>query len=159
MAQAIIERQTVDFETLKTQDKYLFRANFQSIVFDGFLKVLPLSIENVPLCDSKEGEIYQISEILPSQHFTQPPARYNDASLVKTLEKYGIGRPSTYATIISILLERGYVIYNEAKSFVPTEIGTITSDLLVKHFFEIADYEMTSKMEENLDLIAEGKKN
>jgi len=109
------------------------------------------------LPELKENEKLNLIEIKPTQHFTEPPARYNDASLVKTLEKFGIGRPSTYAPIISIIQERNYVIKNENKKFVPTEIGEAVNKLLVAHFPEIIDIGFTAKMEKELDEIAEGK--
>ncbi len=157
MNDAKLEKQEILTETIETKNIYTFKSNYQKIAFDGFLKVLPLDIENSKSPDVKENEIYKIKEIISSQHFTDPPARYNDASLVKTLEKYGIGRPSTYATIISVLLDRGYVSYNEGKAFIPSDIGTKTCNMLVENFPNIADYQMTANLEENLDLIAEGK--
>ncbi|MGB9680673.1 MAG: DNA topoisomerase, partial [Minisyncoccia bacterium] len=128
--------------------------------FDGFLKIYPYSqIKTEFFGNLTENESLNLKDVKITEHFTQPPPRYNDASLVKTLEKYGIGRPSTYAPIISILLERGYVLRDQNKAFYPTEIGFIVNDLLVNHFPEIIDYQFTSQMEENLDLIAQGEKN
>jgi len=159
MSNAKIEKQNILTQTINTKNIYTFKSEYQKICFDGFLKILPLDIKNSGILNLKENDIYKINKVLPSQHFTEPPARYNDASLVKTLEKYGIGRPSTYATIISTLLERGYVSYNENKSFVPSDIGIKTCNILVQHFPDIADYQMTANLERELDLIAEGKKN
>jgi len=102
-------------------------------------------------------EEIKINEVLIKQHFTQPPPRYNDATLVKTLEAYGIGRPSTYAPIISVLQERGYILRDENKALAPTEIGFLVNDILVKHFETIVDYQFTSQIEEKLDEIAQGK--
>jgi len=157
MNDAKLEKQEIETQTIETKNIYTFKSNYQKISFDGFLKVLPLDVENSESPDLKEKEIYSIKEVTPSQHFTDPPARYNDASLVKTLEKYGIGRPSTYSSIISVLIDRGYVSYNENKSFAPSDIGTKTCNMLVENFPNIADYQMTANLEESLDLVAEGK--
>jgi DNA topoisomerase-1 len=159
MNDAKIEKQDIVSKTIDTKNIYTFKSNFQKISFDGFLKVLPLDVDNSGTIEIKENDIYGIKEVSSSQHFTEPPARYNDASLVKTLEKYGIGRPSTYATIISTLIDRGYVSYNENKSFAPSDIGTKTCDMLTENFPNIADFQMTANLEEKLDLIAEGKDN
>ena len=97
-----------------------------------------------------------LHKITPSQHFTQPPARYNEASLVKELEERGIGRPSTYAPIISTIVDRGYVV-KDGRTLKPTELGIITNGLLVKHFPTVLDIEFTARMEEELDEIEEGK--
>ena len=95
--------------------------------------------------------------LLPEQHFTQPPPRYTEASLVRTLEEYGIGRPSTYAPTVAVIQDREYVT-KEDKRLIPTETGKIVNDLLVTHFPEIMDYQFTAKMEDELDDIAEGKR-
>jgi DNA topoisomerase-1 len=158
MKESVFQKETIYIEDI-SENKYIFKKSLNQLVFDGFLKVYPyLEIKKEEPIDLKEKENLQIKEVKITTHFTQPPPRYNDASLVKTLEKYGIGRPSTYAPIISILLERGYVLRDENKAFYPTEIGFIVNDLLVNHFPEIVDYQFTSQMEENLDLIARGKK-
>ena len=94
---------------------------------------------------------------MPDQHFTQPPARYTEAGIIKTLEEHGIGRPSTYAGIISTIETRHYVEKNEDKRFVPTEIGTMVNNLLVEHFPKIVDLEFTAKVEQQLDNIAHGE--
>ena len=159
MTNAKIDKQDILTKTIDTKNIYTFKSNFQKISFDGFLKILPLDVENSGTKEIKEEEIYQITETLPSKHSTEPPARYNDASIVKTLEKYGIGRPSTYATIISTLIDRGYIMRNEGKAFIPSDIGIKTCDMLTENFPAIADYQMTANMEEKLDLIAEGKDN
>ena len=138
--------------------KYTFRAEGQILKFDGFLKIYPLSIKETQLPALEVNEILEAKKIAPIQHFTQPPPRYNEATLIKTLEKYGIGRPSTYAPIISTIQERNYVEKDEQKKFRPTEIGIVVNDLLVKHFPEIVDIQFTAKMEEELDEIAKGKK-
>ena len=121
------------------------------------MKIWPQKFEEKELPELEENESLKLVEVKPFQHFTEPPPRYNEASLVKILEKYGIGRPSTYAPIISVIQERNYVVKNENKQFVPTEIGEEVNKLLVKHFPEIVDVGFTAKMEEKLDEIAEGK--
>jgi len=138
--------------------KYTFRAEGQILKFDGFLKIYPLSIKETQLPALEVNEILEAKKIAPIQHFTQPPPRYTEATLIKTLERYGIGRPSTYAPIISTIQERNYVEKDEQKRFRPTEIGLVVNDLLVKHFPEIVDIQFTAKMEEELDEIAKGKK-
>ncbi len=141
----------------KTQNVYTFSANGQSLKFDGFLKVYPIKYEEIELPDLEEKEKLELLELKPDQHFTKPPARFNEASLVKTLEKNGIGRPSTYVPIISTIQDRNYVQKDRVRYFHPTEIGKMVNDLLVEHFPDIVDLKFTSKMEEDLDEIAEGK--
>jgi DNA topoisomerase-1 len=155
MANAIIEKESM-ITSCKNTDNYYFKTDLQIIKFDGFLKIMPILDADQSL-SLKENDKAEIDEIIPKQHFTEPPARYNDASLIKTLEKYGIGRPSTYALIVSILIERGYVNYNDGHAFVPTDIGLKTNDMLVDNFQEIADFELTKKIEDQLDEIAEEK--
>ncbi len=142
----------------KNFPQYIFQANGKTLKFDGFLKVYPLkSKENeLPLLE-KNDELEAI-KITSSQHFTKPPSRYNEASLIKVLEENGIGRPSTYAPILSTIQERNYVQKDEQKRFFPTEIGVIVNDILVKHFPAIIDIKFTAKMEKDLDEIAKGKK-
>ncbi|MFN7088442.1 MAG: type I DNA topoisomerase [Candidatus Paceibacteria bacterium] len=154
MPEALLEAITIDIEA----KKWLLRANGQKIEFDGFLKLWQTGIAERALPEVSDGEKLKLKEIIPSQHFTQPPPRFSDASLVKALEEYGIGRPSTYAPTISTLLERGYVVRDESKAFCPTSIGILVSELLTKHFPQIVDYDFTAKMEEELDEIAEGKR-
>lgn len=141
----------------KTKKQYLFNSIGQTLKFDGFLKIYPVYFEEKELPQLKENEKLELLELIPSQHFTKPPPRFNEASLVKNLEKYGIGRPSTYASIISTIQERNYVFKNKSKNFQPTEIGKTVNELLSKHFPDIVDLNFTSKMEENLDEIAQGK--
>lgn len=138
---------------------YIFRANGQIMKFDGFLKIYPQKYEETDLPELKEKEMLDLKEITPSQHFTKPPARYTEAGLIKELEENGIGRPSTYAPIISTIQDRNYVEKNEQKRFQPTEIGTVVNDILVKHFPQIVDINFTAKLEKELDEIAEGKDN
>jgi len=160
MQAAAILQTAVDIAT--EDQKYLFRANGQIITFDGFIKVYTEgrddSEENEegilpPLTD---GDRVIAKKIDPLQHFTEPPPRYGDATLVKALETYGIGRPSTYAPTLSTIQERGYVLKTE-KKYYPTEIGILVNDLLVEHFPKIVDTQFTSHIEDELDDIAEGK--
>jgi len=140
---------------------YIFRASGSVVKFDGFLSLYEESKDE---SDEKSSTLPELSEkeplilekIAPSQHFTQPPARYNEASLVKELEERGIGRPSTYAPIISTIVDRGYVI-KDGRTLKPTELGIITNGLLVKHFPTVLDVEFTARMEEELDDIEDGK--
>ncbi|PIQ92336.1 MAG: DNA topoisomerase I [Parcubacteria group bacterium CG11_big_fil_rev_8_21_14_0_20_39_14] len=154
MVPAIIDQTIVDV----LAKSYTFRATGSIIKFDGFTKVYEISSEEVILPPLTREEILKLLKLEGNQHFTQPPPRYNDASLVKALESFGIGRPSTYAPIIDTIQQRGYVKkWREDKRFHPTEIGTLVNDVLCKHFSQIVDINFTAKMEENLDKIAEAK--
>jgi len=126
------------------------------VAFDGFMKVYHSSKEKI-LPELTEGETINTKSILPTQHFTEPPARYSDASLVKVLEEYGIGRPSTYAPTIGTIIDRGYVERDDNKKLAPTDIAMIVCDVLVQHFPQIVDFEFTATMENTLDEVAEGK--
>ncbi|MDD3098508.1 MAG: type I DNA topoisomerase [Candidatus Pacebacteria bacterium] len=161
MPSAILEKTSITTECQTEKNKYLFRNNFYHLDFDGFFRVYPYSkpsnLQEKP--NLSLNEEMKVVKITSKEHLTQPPPRYNDASLVKTLESFGIGRPSTYAAIISVLEQRGYVSRDKGKSFIPTEIGTLVNNVLIKHFPNIVDYKFTSKIEEKLDNIAEGKLN
>jgi len=161
MPSAILEKTSISVECQGKQDKYLFKSNFYNLDFDGFFRIYPYSkpsdLQKKPSLEIKEK--LKIKKVTPKEHLTQPPPRYNDASLVKTLESFGIGRPSTYSPIISVLQLRGYVIRDKSKSFAPTEIGILVNDVLSKHFSDIVDYDFTSQIEEKLDNIALGKLN
>ncbi len=133
-----------------------FRANGQTIAFDGYLKVYPEKSQETLLPEVTESEKLELKELTPEQHFTKPPARYSDATLVKELEKHGIGRPSTYAPTISTIEARNYVTRDDNKRLQPTDIARIVTDLLVEHFPTIVDLKFTAKMEDDLDNIAEG---
>ena len=159
MKEAEIKKLVIDIKAKTDKDNYFFKAIGNQLSFDGFLKVYPISFEEVILPKISLNEILNLENINTLQHFTEPPARYSEASLIKTLEEYGIGRPSTYATIISILKQRRYVELDENKKFAPTEIGFLVNDILTKHFPQIVDVGFTAKIEEDLDEIAEGKKN
>ncbi len=145
------------YETLSVKinsGDFIFKSSGSKIIFDGFMKVYNISNndKDIKIPDVNKGEIVKLIDSKPQQHFTQPPARYSEASLVKTLEELGIGRPSTYAPTISTILSRGYVII-ENKSFKPTELGIIVTELLKKYFRNIVNEEFTADMEEKLDKI------
>lgn len=157
---------SVDIEGVSDQHHYQLRTTGSTLRFEGFLAVYEetrdedQSAENgddmkVP-ANLEEGQKQKLVRVLPEQHFTQPPPRFTDASLVKTLEEYGIGRPSTYAAILSTIQDRGYV-YREAKRLYPTETGNLVNDLLVNYFSDIVNVNFTAHMEDDLDQIAEGK--
>jgi len=155
MASAIFDTIAVD---IRASD-YVFRATGQKVKFPGFLKVYQEEKEEEEkvLPPLEEGDSLVLKEVVPEQHFTEPPPHYTVASLIKTLEEHGIGRPSTYAPTISTLLERRYVTLSN-KQFHPEETGIIVSDLLVKYFPKIMDIGFTAHLEENLDEIALGKR-
>ena len=162
MKPAVFDATSVDIEATppfaKTAgDKYTFKASGQILKFDGFLKVYPLKFEETDLPVMETGEPLEFLKLDSSQHFTKPPARYNEASLIKALEVNGIGRPSTYAPIISTIQTRNYIVKDENKYFKPTDIGILVNDILVAHFPEIVDVGFTAKMEEDFDEIAAGK--
>jgi DNA topoisomerase-1 len=152
MASAISDLTTIDV----IADKYILRATGSTIKFDGFLKVYPIKSEEVILPKVEEKEDLDLLKVITEQHFTQPPARYTEASLVKKLEEEGIGRPSTYAPTLSTIQDRGYVEKIERK-FHPKDIGELVNKLLVEHFPKIVDLKFTARMEKDLDEIAEGK--
>ena len=153
MAPAVFDSVSAD---IKAGD-YTFRANGQTLKFNGFLKIYPTKFEEKELPELKEKETLELLRLAPTQHFTEPPARYTEASLIKTLEKYGIGRPSTYAPTIATIQTRNYVSKNDQKRFFPTEIGLVVNDVLVKNFPEVVDIDFTAKLEKELDEVSEGK--
>jgi DNA topoisomerase-1 len=166
MPEAIVDATVVDIDTVGigmagaknfSPLPYQFRANGQILKFDGYLKIYPEKSQEIELPELKIKEKLKLLAIKKEQHFTKPPARYSDAGLVKALEKYGIGRPSTYAPTINTIIERNYVERDRDKRLAPAEIAFVVSDLLAGHFPEIVDYQFTAKMEDNLDAIAEGK--
>jgi len=154
-AKSAIFRQT---QATINNGKAEFRANGNIMVFDGFLKIYGSLSNDVILPELELNEKLELKKIDPKQHFTEPPQRYSDATLVKILEEHGIGRPSTYAPIISTLIARNYIERDDKKRFEPKEIAFMVNDLLVKNFPEIVDYEFTARVEDDLDEIAEGKK-
>jgi len=153
MRPAIIDQTKVDIMA----NDYTFRATGSTIKFDGFLRVYKTGIKENILPDLKEGDQPKFIDLKKLQHFTQPPARYSEATLIKALEENGIGRPSTYAPTLSTIQDRNYVRKNDDRKLAPTEIGILVNDLLVEHFPQIVDLNFTAKMEEDLDEIAEGK--
>ncbi len=144
--------------SIASKNQYGFRANGQTIVFDGFLKLYPDRAKENLLPKVTAGETVTTTELKPEQHFTEPPARYSDATLVKELETYGIGRPSTYAPTIATIEDRGYIARDERKKFFPNDIAYLVNDLLVEHFPHVVDYQFTAEMENDLDEISRGKK-
>ncbi|MFQ3565538.1 MAG: type I DNA topoisomerase [Aggregatilineales bacterium] len=168
MAHAVYNTLRVDIEAgpANASPNYLFRVSGNTIKFMGFLvlyedardeDLVPDEDEGRLLPELKVGERLDLLELLPKQHFTQPPPRYTEASLVRTLEEYGIGRPSTYAPTVAIIQDREYVTKQD-KRLMPTETGRIVNDLLVKYFPEIMDYRFTARMENRLDEIAAGRR-
>ncbi|MCL5010858.1 MAG: type I DNA topoisomerase [Patescibacteria group bacterium] len=137
---------------------YTFSAAGQTLLFDGFLKAYPAQFEETELPELEKGELLVLKELLPKQHFTTPPDRFTEAALIKTLEKAGIGRPSTYAPIMDTIQKRNYVEKDKERRLKPTQTGVMVNDLLVLHFPQIVEIGFTSEMEENLDRVAEGKK-
>ncbi len=154
MKEARMDKTSIDISA----KKYTFRAAGQMVVFPGWLKLYPESIREETLPKLAEGQSLYCQELKPEQHFTEPPARYSDATLVKALEEHGIGRPSTYAPTISTIEARNYVERDDNKRLKPTDIAFLVNDLLVEHFPTIVDYSFTAKMEADLDDIAEGNK-
>ncbi len=160
MTPAQFDTVAVDF-TVGGADN-LFRANGQTMVFPGFYKVYHEDLDDTAEEEDKRlpafdvGDAVKIQKLYGEQHFTQPPPRYSEASLVKALEQYGIGRPSTYASIISTLVNREYVTLDK-KRFMPTDVGRVVNKFLTDHFAHWVDYEFTAKMEDELDDISNGK--
>ena len=165
MNPAILDATTIDIKA----GNYLFRATGSVIKFDGFRRIYmegkddtatesvsSEEEENISLPVVKEGDTLDLRKLQPKQHFTQPPPRYNEATLVKMLEAKEIGRPSTYASILSTIQDRGYVT-RERGRLLPTDIGKLVNHLLIHGFPNIVDVEFTAKMEEQLDTIADGK--
>lgn len=162
MSPALLEQTTFIISPKDSPDLAEFRASGSIVRFQGFMALYQeatdevASPEDALLPDLKEGELLDVTKLEPHQHFTQPPPRYTEATLIKTLEEKGIGRPSTYATIISTIVDRKYVTKEENR-FIPTELGMLVNDLLVQKFPELIDYQFTAKMEEELDEIENAK--
>jgi len=161
MVPAVFDQTTVDIAA----GDYTFRASGSVQKFDGYLAVYQVAAEDDEEAEEankallpavSEGEVLRLENVRPEQHFTEPPPRYNDATLVKELEEKGIGRPSTYASIISTIVDREYVTKDQGR-FSPTMLGEKVSNLLVKSFEDIFDVGFTARMEEELDEIEEGK--
>ena len=155
MADAKVDATTIIFDN----NNYQFKTTGQVLIYDGYLKVYKdyEKSEDKVLPSIKEGEVLTSKEIKKEQHFTQPPARYTEAKLIKEMEDLGIGRPSTYAKTIDTIKERDYVTL-EDKKFKPTEIGIETTDKLQEFFSDLINVEYTAAMEEDLDKVAEGNK-
>ena len=162
---AVFDQTTVDIDAKNGSEVFWFRVTGSVLKFDGFLRVYEESKEGKDEEDEElkhklpaleAGQKLTLKELKPEQHFTEPPPRYNEASLVKELEERGIGRPSTYAAILTTIQERQYVQKVGGK-FSPTEIGLVVTDLLVENFRDIFDVQYTARLEENLDEIEEGK--
>ncbi len=165
MSNAVYDTMRVEIAAGETQDNmpYLLRASGNRLKFAGFLALYEDAKDEDATVDPDEGrilpemsihELLNLLKVLPEQHFTQPPPRYTEASLVRTLEEYGIGRPSTYAPTVAVIQDRDYVT-REDRRMVPTDTGKIVSDLLVRFFPEEMDYQFTARMEEQLDDIAD----
>jgi DNA topoisomerase-1 len=166
MPPALYDTMTVEIEAGPDESRpYLFRATGSTLRFPGFLIVYEEAkdedvqeeepVQQIP--PLTVGEMLDLVRLIPEQHFTQPPPRYTEATLIRALEEYGIGRPSTYAPIMATIQQRGYV-RREGKRLVPTETGFLVNDLLVEHFPEVMDYGFTAQMEEQLDEIAAGRR-
>ncbi|HEX2425473.1 MAG TPA: type I DNA topoisomerase [Actinomycetota bacterium] len=163
MADARFNQVGVDIRATSDGGTYGLRATGQTMLFDGFIRVYTEGRDDTVdedaearLPELRPDQVLRMLEVLPEQHFTQAPPRYTEASLVKTLEELGIGRPSTYASIISTIQDRGYVRL-EDRRFVPEDVGYVVTDGLVQHFADIVDVNFTAQMEEELDEIAEGQ--
>jgi DNA topoisomerase-1 len=161
MMPAVFDQTTIDIEA----GRFMFRASGSVLKFDGFLRVYEEgrdekseedeeAARKLPLV--RQGETLKLNSILPEQHFTEPPPRYSEATLVKALEEKGIGRPSTYAAIMTTILDREYVEKHESR-FHPTALGTTVNDLLVASFGDLFNESYTARMEQELDEIGEGK--
>ncbi|MFZ5523442.1 MAG: type I DNA topoisomerase [Pseudomonadota bacterium] len=154
---------TVSVDIRLGGDTTLFRANGQVLVFPGFIGVYMEDVDDATeeeggkLPPLVEGDVLPIDKLYGEQHFTQPPPRYSEASLVKSLEEHGIGRPSTYATIISTLQAREYALLDK-KRFVPTDVGRVVNKFLTEHFTRYVDYGFTAHLEDELDEVSEGKR-
>jgi DNA topoisomerase-1 len=163
MESAVLDTVSVEIEGKGTQNQYLLRASGSTLKFPGFLAVYEEAKdedqkeeENVRIPPGlEETQKQNLERLIPEQHFTQPPPRYSEATLVQILEEHGIGRPSTYAPILSTIVERGYVL-RENRRLSPTDIGELVNDLLVEHFPDIVNYGFTAKMESDLDKVAAG---
>jgi DNA topoisomerase-1 len=165
MAGAIYDTVSVRVQALSDEHQYLLQASGSTIRFPGFLVLYEATKNNEKTSENgadaavltalEEGLVLQLLQLLPEQHFTQPPPRYTEASLVGMLEENGIGRPSTYAPILSTLQQRGYVL-RENRKLIPTETGEVVNDLLIDFFSDVIDVNFTARMESRLDQIASG---
>lgn len=156
MADARLNQTTVDI----TAGAYGFKANGTTVIFDGFVRALgeKAAFQETVLPELAINDKLELVKLQNEQHFTQPPARYSEATLVKALEEHGIGRPSTYAPTIDVIQKREYVVKNDEKRLAPTEIGTLVNGVLTEHFPNIVDIDFTANMESSLDDVADGSK-
>jgi DNA topoisomerase-1 len=167
MAAALFDTLTLEISAVGKDHFYEFRASGSTLRFSGFLVVYEEAKDEDKVngngddvllpANLQDGQLLELVRIIPEQHFTVPPPRFTEASLVQALEEYGIGRPSTYAPILSTIQERGYVD-RDKKHLLPTETGYVVNDLLVDHFDEVVDPNFTAHMESDLDLVASGEK-
>ena len=161
MANAVYDSLSID----AASSGYIFRASHSSLKFSGFTAVYEEGKDDEeeektsPLPDLKEGEPLTHKKLTPGQHFTQPPARYSEASLIRALEEQGIGRPSTYAPTISTIMNREYVVKEGGKALRPTPLGEVVTGLMKDKFHDIVDYDFTAQMEQRLDKVEEGAAN
>src|SRR5581483_8688536 len=153
MTESVVDQTTVEVTT----DKYLLRATGQIMKFDGWRRVMPKAVaaDEVELPAVAKDDKLSLIKVNPLQKFTEPPARFNEASLIKTLEALGIGRPSTYAPIISTIQVRQYVEKKDRKFFA-TPVGMAVTEFLLTNFPEVLDYKFTADMEDDLDKVAAG---
>jgi DNA topoisomerase-1 len=167
MTAAVFDQTTVEIDATSGGTRHNFRVTGSVLKFEGFLKVYEEAKDSKDEEDEElkhklppleEGQKLKLEALKPEQHFTEPPPRFNEASLVKELEERGIGRPSTYAAIISTIVDRGYVTKTAGRGgkFIPTEIGFVVTELLVANLKDIFDYDFTARMEEELDQIEDG---
>ncbi|MCL5438576.1 MAG: type I DNA topoisomerase [Patescibacteria group bacterium] len=157
MADAITESTAVLVDTTGSEDTYKLKASGSVLVFEGFLKVNPQALSDTKLPEFKAQEKLKLIDTDKEFHETPPPPRYNDASLIKTLEEKGIGRPSTYASIVSTIESRRYIEREEGR-FIPTTVGNAVNEFLVDNFSDIDDIPFTALMEDELDEIADGRR-
>ena len=167
MADAEFDAMTIEIAGISKNAAYMFKATGQKVIFSGFISLYFESkddsgetasdvLDNI-LPNVQEKDVVELKNLSPDQHFTQPPGRFTEATLVKELEENGIGRPSTYAPIISTIIDRGYVV-KDAKAFRPMDVGVVVNNLLEKFFPTIVDIDFTSNIEKQLDEIAIGDK-
>jgi DNA topoisomerase-1 len=164
MVPAVFDTVAVDFAAGPENDGHRFRANGSVLVGPGFIAVYQEGKDDAKddegdrlLPEIAEGDVIDLDELRPEQHFTEPPPRFTEASLVKALEEYGIGRPSTYASIIATLKNREYVEM-DGKRFLPTDIGRMVNGFLTDHFTQYVDYDFTARLEDDLDAVSLGEK-
>jgi len=157
MKSAVFERTSIEFRPKSDPNLAVFTFSDQELIFDGYLKATKELVKNNPAPKISEGEAMDFVGLIKEQHFTEPPPRYNDASMIKTLEEKGIGRPSTYADILSRLTDRQYITLKQ-KRYAPSDMGRLVSNFLNENFTKYISDEFTSMMENDLDAISNGQK-